>query len=159
VAQGSLRTQVEVLEVAEGVAEEIDDVVPVMVVRRRPAEWSEEKLGGIGLRAVGRGRDQTQLVAVAFHHLADHFGSLGRVNPGVVEQDDRHPPSHLGALDEVIKLVGERLGGAAGAKPQEHQPSRQSTAAKPTAFRLTPGARTRRWPARRFRDQTRARVR
>src|SRR5262245_40298546 len=113
-AGGPLGAGVEVPEETIGIAEEIDDVVPVVVVRHRPAKWREETLRRIGLRGVGRGWDQTEPVPVAFHRLADYLGPLGRADPGVVEQDDRHPTTCLRARDEVIELVDEGRGGAAG---------------------------------------------
>jgi hypothetical protein len=64
VAQSAPEMGVEVVEVAECIAEQIDEVVPVMVVRHRPAEWWEETFRRIGQRIIRRGRDQTEFVPV-----------------------------------------------------------------------------------------------
>jgi hypothetical protein len=83
--QGPFGMGVEVLEVAEGFAEEIDDVVPVMVMGHRAAEWRKETLRGIGLWVIGRGRDQTELFPVPRQGVPHHLGRLRRVDLGVVE--------------------------------------------------------------------------
>lgn len=102
--QRALRMGVEVLEVAEGIAEEIDGVVQVVVVGHRATEWREETLCRIGLRVVRRGWDQTELFCVAIHSLPNQLGPLGRVDLGVVEQDDRRSASCLGTLDKWSSL-------------------------------------------------------
>jgi hypothetical protein len=108
--------RVEILEVAgpKGypVAKEVDDLGTVMVMGDPPAKRWPKTLRGIGLWVIRRGRDQPELVAVSLQRLPDDLGPLRCVDLGVVEQDDRHPSACLGALDEVIELGDEGLGGA-----------------------------------------------
>lgn len=114
--QGPIGIEVEILEVAESIAKQIGDVLPVMVMRHATAERRPKTLRGIGLRVIRWGRDETELVSVPLQGFSDHLGPLGRVDLGVIEQDQGNPPSRLGALDEVIELGDEGLGGAAGSK-------------------------------------------
>jgi hypothetical protein len=95
---------------------------------------------------------------VAFHRLPDHLRPLRCVDLGAVKEDDRHPPSRLGTRDEVIELVDEGLGGAAG----REAPGALAVAPidGSEAHRLAADPRRPHQPlaARPFRDQTRVRV-
>jgi hypothetical protein len=74
---GAIGMGVEVLEVVESIAHEVHDVVPVMVVRHRPAERWEEAFRRIGLRVVRRGRDQAEPIPVPPQGLPDDLRPLG----------------------------------------------------------------------------------
>ena len=88
VAQGPLGMGVEVGEAAVGIAEEVDDIVPVMVMGYPPTKGLPEAFRGVGLRVVRRGGDQAEIGAVTLQGLPDHLRPLRRVDPRVVAQDE-----------------------------------------------------------------------
>jgi len=141
-----------------GIGVERPEVVVVVVVRHPMAEQPPESFDGSAVRVGGGGVHQPEGVAVARQGLPDQAGPGRRVGSGVVPKDDGDPSSGLRARCQVVELEAQRLSVAAGLKPKESQPSRQFTAPKPRHFRLFPGARTRRWPRRPFRLQTRVSV-